>query len=208
MRLFNFFKKDSKSQQNLKREKIKGIPFGYKNCWFAFRTTDFDGVYKVLKKYLVEIKRTELQTGLKEGWDGNWCLLRPIDGYILLISSNGFSLKEKAIELSEQLGEIHFYSTHRSSNFLACSKFINGRVIRDFAISDGEIQKNEGQPTKIELQIASGYKTSDAIDSSELLSSLGDEEDLMKISGDWSINPSKLDEYEVDNDCIILDLMR
>lgn len=217
MKLIDFFRKKT-PRKNI--DKIKGIPFGYKNSWFAFKTENFNDVRSILLKYFRFVKIDTLENGLKSGWNGDWCLLRPINGFILFISSEGGDFREQAKSISEKLGEIHFYSTHRSSNYMVCTKFINGKTHRDFSISDGEINLNIGNPTEIELIVANREKqlsierskhNASLLDykiERDPLTFLGDENNLMEISGNWSLNPALLNEVEVENECEVFKLKK
>jgi hypothetical protein len=227
MGLFDFFKKQVKNVES-KNEKshiskcdeiIEGIPFGYKNSWFVFKNPDFNAIQKRLKNELDYISTLDFEKGLKEGWGGYFALLRPINQFTILISSNGGNFLEIAKEISKELGIIEYYMTHRSSNLIALTRFEFGITKREFVVSgDSGVITNEGTPTEIEIKIAERERmlsikeaNKDDVEfykKQELLSFLGDEEHLMEIAENWSINPSKLNDYKVNNCVEIFDLKK
>ncbi len=228
MGLFDFFKKrdkkieiieprSEKPEISICDEIIDGIPFGYKNSWFVFKNADYDRIRIILKNKLNYLATVNFENGLKEGWGGNFALLRPINGLTLLISSNGGNFLDIAKEISIDLGIIEYYMTHRSSNIIALTRFEFGVIEREFVVTgDSGVIVNEGKPTEIELEIAEREKKSaikeanqediEFYNQQELLSFLGDEQHLMEIAENWSINPSKLNEYKVINCMEIYDL--
>jgi hypothetical protein len=218
MKIFQFLFKKNTNIETKKIDKsipkIEGIPFGFRNMWFAFKTNDFELVTKKLSEILTKTSETDLKEGLKEGWNGNFCLLKPISGWTILVSSSGYKIRETIRQMSAQFPEIQFFATHGSSNYMVCSKFYNGEAIRDFSIGDGAINFNIGMPTEIEIEVAKAEKnnlTATERDASmiefhrtrELLEYLGDPIGLMKIAGSWSIDPSNLNKYEVEDYALV-----
>ncbi len=233
MKIFNIFKSKKPeptlqvSNKNLNEadvdlcnEIIKGIPFGYKNSWFVFKNENFNLIREALSTELDYKSTVNFETGIREGWGGNFALLKPINGLTILISSNGFNFLKTAQKISINLGQIEFYATHRSNDFLMISRFDNGLISRQLQVSgDDGVIENIGEVTEIELMIAertkrehiqrcSNDKKLEYIKSKEILSFLGDDEHLMEISENWSINPSKLNEFEVRNCAEIFDLKK
>ena len=191
--------------------KIKGTKFGWKNCWFVFKTDDFNKVRETISKYLKYSNNVNFAEGVKEGWDGNWSLFKSIEDNIILLSSSGNILFDKIEILSEIFNEVHFYSSHSSSNYLKFSMAKNGQITRNFSVSDDEIIENVGDATKIEIETASLHKQEQLnmykdnpemtsyINKRELLSFLGEFEDIIKISEVFSVNTYTLDKKEVEN---------
>jgi len=222
MGIFDFLKTDKKTKTILTEtntfcdELVDGIPFGYKNAWFVFKNTNFNKVKNAINRHLKYEKTVTLEEGIKLGYDGYFALMRPINELIFFVSSAGFNFIDIAKELSVELGEITFYATHRSNDFLMLNKFENGELIRDFQVSgDDGVIKNIGNPTEIEIKIAQQEKenrlNSDLVqndnemkiylESQELLSFLGNEETLMNIAEVWTMNPTKMNEHKLNN-CI------
>jgi hypothetical protein len=221
MGLFDFLKIDKQTKtiqtetETFCNELVDGIPFGYKNAWFVFKNNDFNKVKKALRSHLKYQKTVSLEEGIKLGYDGYFALMRPVNEFVFLISSDGFRFIDKVKELSDELGEITFYATHRSNDFLMLNKFENGELTRGFQISDDGIIQNIGIPTEIATTIAererenslkSSFLQNDEemrlhIEQQELLSFLRNEETLMEIAEVWTINPTKLNQHKI-NHCI------
>lgn len=174
-----------------------------------FKNLNFNLIKEFLHNELVYHSTVNFENGLKEGWGGNFALLRPINHFTILISSNGGNFLEIAKKISKELGIIEYYITNRSSNLIGLSRFEFGNTTREFIVTgDSGIITNEGVPTAIELKIAE-REQKEILENSgdnfnfysgkEMLSFLGDEEHLMEIAENWSINPAKLDEVEVFN---------
>jgi hypothetical protein len=189
-------------------------PFGFRNMWFAIKTNDFESVKKKLSEILDDATETDLTSGLKEAWNGSFCLIKPINGWTLLVSSSGYNLRESLKKMSTDFQEIQFFATHGSSNYLVCSKFINGEVIRDFSTGDSAINFNVGTPTVIEIEVAESEKLNQTKNEKnagmiefhrtrEILEYLGDPAGLMQIAGSWSIDPSNLNNYEIEDYAIV-----
>lgn len=211
--------KNEKIENLLCEEIIDGIPFGYKNSWFVFKNLDFELIKSKLNTELQYLSTVSFEEGLKQGWGGYFALLKPINNYTILISSNGGNFLETAKKLSKELGTIEYYMTHRGSNIIAISRFEYGLTKREFVVTgDSGVITNEGIPTEIEIKIAEKEKEIilnnarqediEYYKKQELLSFLGDEENLMEIAENWSINPSKLDKYKVHNCVEIYDLKK
>ena len=114
MGLFDFLKRNKQIKtiqaetNTFCDELVDGIPFGYKNSWFVFKNNDFDKVKNALRQHLKYEKTVTLEEGIRLGYGGYFALMRPVNEFIFLISSDGFRIIDKAKELSGVLGEVTF----------------------------------------------------------------------------------------------------
>ncbi len=188
--------------------KISGIEFGFKCSWFAIKSNDIEKVWNELKSDFDVKSITNFKSGLEYGYNGGYSLIKPINNWCLLICAYGEPYLEKI--KSKNFEEVHFYSTHRSSDFVHITKIVNKIVERDFSTSDGEVLKSEGEPTDIEKiigekgrkYILEGERDEEMIKYNterNFEEFLGDEEGLLKIAENWSINPGKLNEITIDD---------
>lgn len=218
-RLFNKNKTEDKNiiNFNLDSNKITGIEFGFKCSWFAIKSENIEKAWNEIKSDFNFKSITDFHSGLKFGYDGGYALTKPINGWCLLICSYGESYLEKI--KTKNFKEVHFYSTHRSCDFVRITKIVDKVVIRDFSTSDGVVLKSEGKPTEIEKvfgekgrqYILEGERDEEMIkynSERNFEELLGDEEGLLEIAENWSINPGKLNEIKVDDFILALDLKK
>ena len=190
---------------------MKGIPFGYKNSWIIFKSTETKSIIESLKEFLEFQGEITWEQGLNKAYLGSFFLTLPIQGWTFLISSRCSEIKSRLLIKSKLFNEIHYYSTHRSSDFLEWEKYYEGKLIRAFSISDGEIIKDEGEVSDVEIQIAQkelnttlenwtdDQEMIDYIRSKNILANLGDEDNIMELAGNWSINPLQMNTIDIDD---------
>lgn len=182
----------------------KPLPFGFKINWLAIKSNNIQEVGQALNNNR-KIYSTNMEYGIHGAYDTFTFVTPPIDGWIIVMRPPFYLEDQDGIAkleyLSKQFGEVHFYGNHRVSSYGAFAKFINGIMIRGFSMAD-EIYLNEGILTPIEEDILSQGKQEDINESNESNPEeqyfyLSDEESICEIAGAWSINPLKLDQYEV-----------
>jgi hypothetical protein len=175
-------------------------PFGYKLRWFVVDTMNAGDVVSAL--------------GLKSVRPASWSI-HPYrhDGIFVSPSILGWTFvlglytepdwpdfRTLLEDLSRQLGEVHYYCTHRVVEFHGWVKAIGGRIVRGYAYlgERGELIMDEGELTSEEVEL--GFDRFQNRRSEEL----GDwenmkapmEKDVMRIAGKWSLNPQELGAYE------------
>ncbi|HEY2790824.1 MAG TPA: hypothetical protein VGJ28_00620, partial [Micromonosporaceae bacterium] len=82
-------------------------------------------------------------------------------------------------KLSRHLGEVQYFGTHRVSEWHQWARADSGTVLRAFGYADGEVMLSVGEPTAAEIDIDP------------------DEEDVLRIAGQWSVNPGEIDDEAV-----------
>ena len=98
--------------------------------------------------------------------------------------------------LSERFDEACFFGTMRITGFTAWFRSKNGQVIRKFMYVDDVIY-DEGERTGIESVVAYIDHDFDSENEKPIKHPqyCGDEDWVMQIAGDWSIDPTKLERY-------------
>lgn len=95
-------------------------------------------------------------------------------------------------QLSSEFGDVNFFANHRVSDFYAWAKSENGKLTRGFAIADGyEPFWNVGDKSGLEEKFVYPFEKSD--EPEDLNQDIIDEDMVMRIAGDWSVNPTELD---------------
>ena len=184
------------------------VSFGYKTVWFAVKTDDKKRISEILK--LKNTKECNWKVGIAESYNNSIYITPQIKEWTLvcgmsLLKSNDDeeNLKYiiKTIEtLSAEFGEAQFFGSHRVVEYQSWMKAINGKTIRAYCYL-GETGKNliiEGEPTEFEKK----YKLINTLSTEAQDDKYFEREDLfypdedfvMNIAENWSINPQKLEE--------------
>lgn len=214
---WDFDKMNDEIEQRSKLKKIElntnpdnPIPFGYKSCWFAVKTNNTDLLVKTLG--LQNLSQANWHSGIECAYgDSNYVYITPPIGKWKLIvgTSLNFGDSDEGIEevtqilnkLSKVFGEAQFFGTHRVVEFHCWAKSVDGELKRYYSYlgERGENLKVYGEISEIENSInlintfSERAKDEFYLDDESLV--FPSEELVMKIAGDWSVNPSLLEEY-------------
>jgi hypothetical protein len=188
-------------------EQDKPIDFGYKIVWIAVKTDNKSELSKILG--LKNVKPSNWTSGIENAYEngvfitpqiGDWTLAV---GMGLPLGDNKESIEklEKVLnELSSEFGEAHFFGTHRVVEYHNWMKSVNGKMERIYSYV-GESMENIkvfGNPTEPEKELKLFNSLSEEAKSDEYFDredlDYADEELVMKIAENWSINPTKLTE--------------
>lgn len=171
--------------------------FGYKSQWFAIKTENTDEVAKELN--LTSIQAANWSTGLEGADEGYYFVAPPVNGWILVVHSLMPDITDstnenplKTIEhLSRKYGEACYFGTHRTVDYHAWAKAVNGEIARAYGYlgESGETLINEGGLTAEELAHDLDFTN---LDDGEL--HFPDEEHVLLLAKEWSIDP--LMEYD------------
>jgi hypothetical protein len=184
------------------------VPFGYKTAWFAISSEDMNAVASAL----------ELQNPQAANWEyGVWHAVEsddyaifvtpPVDGWILAVGvpilyEADDHATERMIELSQQFGEAQFFASMRVSDAYVWARAVQGKLIRLFCEGDGE-RREVGEQTSAEKALGVSFFNAASPEASkpgywerkDLVSP--DEEHVLAIASQWSVNPIKLDQRGV-----------
>lgn len=183
------------------------IGFGYKCMWFAVKTDNKNRLAEILK--LKNFSDCNWQVGIDKAYNGSVFITPTIDGWTLACgwglphgdTKEGIEeVKNILLILSEEFSEAQFFCTHRVTEYHCWIKATNGQVERVYSYlgESGENIAIEGQPTKFErtLKLINTFsdeaKDEKYFEREDLV--WADEELLMQVAGNWSIDPTKLAE--------------
>lgn len=200
--------KEMSDSESMLTNKDKPINFGYKNIWIAVKTDNKQRIAEILG--IGEIKLSNWEHGLKATYNDD-CFITPRIGYwtlvvgINVIDAAGtldgvIELEKKLNKLSTEFGEAQSFGTYRVDEYHHWIKSINGKTARVYAYSgaSGETFKNFGKLTPPEQGLNLFNSLSKEAESDKYWEredlDYADEDLVMKIAGNWSINPSKLTE--------------
>ncbi len=162
------------------------VSFGYKSSWLAVRRCAQWSVARALG--LTDVQPSDWVEGMRTADEGRTFVSPPVDGWTLVLGS-GFPHAGDAAwlpflaDLSRTLGEVQYFGTHRVSSYQAWARAKGGDIIRAYGYGDGETLSDVGKVTKGEVR---AQRTTD----------IRDEDYVLAVAAEWSIDPSALDEYE------------
>ena len=188
-------------------EKDKPIDFGYKTVWIAVKTDNKERIVEILG--LKNIQSSNWKSGIETAYDNGVFITPQIGKWTLAVGikwSNSNDLEninklEKTINrLSDEFGEAQSFGTHRVVEYHHWMKSVNGKITRIYSYigESGESIKVFGDLTDPEIGLNLFNSFSKEAKSDEYWNredlDYADEELVMKIADNWSVNPTKLTE--------------
>lgn len=192
----------------IETEKDSPIDFGYKTVWIAVKTDNKQRVAEILK--LKNIQPSNWKSGIETAYNngvfitpqvGQWTLavgMKIVNGQLEYINK-----LEKILNiLSSEFGEAQSFGTYRVVEYHHWIKSINGKITRTYSYigESGENIKVFGELTEPEIGLNLINTFSKEAESDKYWERedlvYADEELVMKIAENWSINPTKLTERE------------
>lgn len=174
--------------------------FGYKNTWFAIKGID---VYSALSVFsnLTNVCEISWEKGILEAENSRFKVFASgiYEGWSFFISKGlcDPSQIEDIITLLLKLGEIAeeacYFSSYRTVETYGFAKVIQGRIIRMYCYSGekGCIYKNMGEKTDAEKELSLNFATNEDELFEEGFDEI-DEDDLLRLAGQLSLNPELL----------------
>ena len=207
----------SVSQENKTTKKDQNIPdsavgFGYKFMWIAVKTREKERVADVLG--LKDLTNCNWETGIDSAYGKGIFITPTIDGWTLVcgwgLAYSGIAdignkkesfdtLKAHLKTLSEVFGEAQFFCTQRIAEYHCWIKALHGEIVREYCISGeiGEVILDEGESTDFEkgYYIAKTFSEQEEYYTRKGLKNVTvlDEDFVMKVARNWSIDPTQLD---------------
>ncbi|NHN26273.1 hypothetical protein FIA58_011345 [Flavobacterium jejuense] len=185
------------------------IDFGYKTVWIAVKTNDKKRIIEIL-----DLKNTQdanWKSGIETAYNDGIFITPQIGEWTLVVGMqlmrNGGSLNDlneletKLNQLSSEFGEAQSFGTHRVVEYHHWMKSVKGKTVRIYSYlgEKGENIKIFGEPTTAEtgLNLFNSLSKEAASDSYWEREDLDypDEELVMKIAEEWSVNPTKLSQW-------------
>lgn len=183
------------------------VAFGYKCMWFAIKTDDTSKAAEALN--LQNAVPCNWANGIDEAYKTSVYIAPAINGWVLAV---GLSLPHQgtnesydeitglANKLSERFGEAQFFCTHWIVEYHCWLKSVNGKIERLYSYlgESGENLKIKGKPTPAEQKynlvntFSDDAKNENYFEREDLV--VPDEELVMEIAGEWSVNPTTLED--------------
>ena len=181
------------------------VGFGYKIAWLAIRTEETQAAAEALR--LTDARATSWAEGIDAAYGAQQrrapVFLTPaVDGWTLAVLGGGELFEDDGggggtldlASLSHRFGEVQKFATHRVVEHQEWQRWVHGSPARRYCWvgESGEIRFDEGEPIRAEgnlLRAADLGGDWDAFD-------LADEETVMAVAAEWSVNPTTLDERD------------
>lgn len=179
--------------------------FAYKTGWYAVRSDDPDAVAKALS--IRHIRAENWEPGLKRAVDHNSRFVfvtPPIRGWVLVVGEvamldQGF--EEKLLALSGKFGEAQYFASMRISSAYTWARARSGKLESEFECGDGSPILRKGNAREVEARLGLHFFDDTSPESkapgydgrTDL--TFPDERDVVKVAGNWSVDPSKVEQY-------------
>jgi hypothetical protein len=182
------------------------VSFGYKCMWFAVKSDHNEGLIKSLN--LSDVRPCNWNIGIEKAYEDAVFITPPINGWILACgrrlphgdSKEGIELvKDILRKLSKEYGEAQFFCTHRVTEYHCWIKAVEGNIQRVYSYlgESGENIMIEGEATDFEKTLHLVNTFSDDAKEKNYFEredvSLPDEEIVMKVAENWSIDPTTIE---------------
>lgn len=182
------------------------ISFGYKCMWFAIKSVHTEELVKTLN--LTNTRPCNWELGIEKAYESSVFITPPINGWTIACgrglpygdSKEGIEFVKSILQnLSKDYGEAQFFCTHRVTEYHCWIKAVEGNIQRVYSYL-GEANENimiEGEADDFEKSLhlvdtfSDEAKEKNYFERSDI--TLPDEEILMKVAENWSINPSTLE---------------
>jgi hypothetical protein len=182
------------------------VSFGYKCMWFAVKSDHPEELIKILN--LSDIRPCNWQIGIEKAYENSVFITPPINGWTLACghglphgdSREGIEFVKNILQkLSKEYGEAEFFCTHRVTEYHCWIKAAEGNIARVYSYL-GEANENiviEGEATDFEKTLhltdtfSAEAKEKYYFEREDI--TLPDEEIVMKVAENWSVNPSTLE---------------
>ena len=173
--------------------------FGYKSIWFAIKDVEVDRLLSCCP-YLKYVHETTWSDGLREAgekWQSKAMLSGPYDGWTFLVGNWLWDVSEVdqivtvMSHMGECAGEVCFFASHRVSDAYAFAKLEQGKMIRLYSYADGQMFGCIGKKSDVEetLHLNLAEREEDLFkDGFDTL----DEDDVLRIAAEWSMDPETL----------------
>jgi hypothetical protein len=189
------------------------VSFGRKCSWLAIESHNPQAVVAALG--LMDVQLSVWKAGINAAYEGLCFVSPPVRKWILVVSRSLPDVGDQRhpdlctpflLELGEQFREVQFFATYRIVMAHAWARLIDGQLIRQFAWVDGAKHWNVGEETSEETALGLHFVDSSQIDwpdddeaADELAETIPTpgEDDVLRLAGAWSIDPSRLAEQEL-----------
>ncbi|WP_306208978.1 hypothetical protein [Actinoplanes sp. RD1] len=181
------------------------VGFGAKQAWLAVRGVDQQALVDALG--LRDLGEVPWRDGLDVAHltDDRIAVTPALDGWTLAVGRRLLNHPADVVDLSGRLGtEVQQFATHRVTEIHRWQRAEKGELIRAFGYvgQTGDVTTWFGDPTPVELELGLPpvYLAAEPVTLEEELAALVAEEttilvseqDVLRVAGAWSIDPSRL----------------
>ena len=169
-----------------------GAPFGYKLAWLAIRASDPSAVVEALG--LAATEPAEWETGVERAYDERVVFVSPRTGGWVFALHFGWADDPPDLgDLSDRLAtDVQHFATHRVPELHVWQRAEGGRVTRAFRyVGESGEAASSGEPTEIERRLGFDWTIGDEGEAPDV-DEFPDEETVMQVAGEWSIDPRTL----------------
>jgi len=195
---------------------IKGEPFGYKTYWLAIKANQDALLKNSIVKYFEMGDKADWIYGIERSYSDSIYLTPQVNDWVFIVSN--FLIKYESIfkKISADIGIVQFFGSYRGVNYSEWRNYKDGKLLRHFSVAEGCIKSNFGIVSPIEYKLADkaydiniqSFKDDphmlEFIESRDPFEFLGDENYVMEVAAEWSINPQDMDKIETDGDGYLL----
>jgi hypothetical protein len=187
--------------------------FGRKCSWLAIRSDNPQAVIAALN--LRDVQVSGWNAGIDAAYKGLCFVSPPVQQWILAVSTHlpdpGDERHEDLctlflLKLAQQFPDVQFFATHRGVSYCAWARLVDGQIVRQFAWVEGSRRWNVGAETPQEIALGLQFQDSSEIEwpededeADELAETIPTpgEDDVLRLAGAWSIDPSSLAEQNL-----------
>jgi hypothetical protein len=177
------------------RDPALPFAFGPKCDWMAVRSTSPPAVAVALGLRGPEEVAWEAGVDAAYGDGHGMVFVTPVvDGWVLALGSVGrLAMRERVERLSREFGETQGFSTHRGASAGTWVLARGGHVVRSAEFADGELLHSEGELTSVERELGMRSEEAEATRAASDEPPILDEDEVLRVAGAWSVDPSTLD---------------
>ncbi|MFC5747477.1 hypothetical protein [Actinomadura rugatobispora] len=181
------------------------VGFGYKIAWLAIRAEDTEAAAEALR--VTDAQAASWAEGIDTAYGAEQgrapVFLTPVvDGWTLGVLGGGELFEDDGVgcgaldlpSLSRRFGEVQKFATHRVVEHHEWQRWVNGSPVRRYRWigESGEIRFDEGEPISAEGNLLRATNLDGDWDAFDL----ANEETVMAVAAEWSVNPTMLDERD------------
>ena len=178
------------------------ISFGFKNQWLAIKSKYNEKIIEALR--LQKVRACNWKEGVHFGYTKGVFVTPEINGWTLVLGVDILDLESNGTQaflkrISREFEECQLFLTHRNVEYHFWGLARQGNIIRLYSYFGEE--RNliiRGNPTAIEqsLNLVKTISNSNNEKNSENITCcIPNEETVMLIAENWSVNPSKIENY-------------
>jgi hypothetical protein len=171
------------------------IPFGYKTSWIVVSTDKPEAIVTYFPR--LQFSRSTW----KMGQSGRIFISPPVQGWVFIQgdipgtdSADTTAIEELLTVLSREFGFAAYFGSHRVVDYYAWVQAREGTIVRAFSTDGFEVTMEDGEKQGIERSFVYPHEAAFIDDSFQ--QDFPDEEMVLTIAGDWSLDPRTLDRYE------------